>query len=98
MSKFGELIDIDCPVLLNFYTEWHTSTKETQSILKDVATAIGSNGKVIRIDIDKNPALAEALHIKTLPTFMIYKSGEMKWRQSGIQNAEILKDLMQTYA
>ena len=97
MSKFGELIDLDVPVLLDFYTDWHSSSETMHSVLRDVAAAIGDKGKIIKIDIDKNPELAEALRIKSLPTMMIYKSGEMKWRQSGEQDANTLIGMLQEY-
>ena len=98
MSKFGELIDLEVPVLLDFYTEWNESAVSMHPVLRDVAAAIGDSGKVIKIDIDKNNELAEALRIKSLPTLMIYKKGEMKWRQSGEQDANTLIGIMQEYA
>jgi len=90
MSKFGELLDVDVPVLFSFYTEWNEPSSGMHPVLRDVAAAIGDRGKVIKIDIDKNPQLAEALRIKTLPTLIIYKDGEMKWRQSGEFDANTL--------
>lgn len=94
MSKFGEIIDLDVPVLLNFFTEWDEDCQLVHPVLKDVAAAIGDKAKVIKIDVDKNQELAEALRIKSLPTFVIYKSGEMVWRQSGfMEAAEILVKL-----
>jgi len=98
MSKFGELIDFNFPVLLDFYTEWSEGSKKMHPVLRDVAIAIGEKGKVIQIDVDKNNELANALHIKTLPTLIIYKGGEMIWRQSGAQDANTLIHLMQQYA
>ena len=97
MSKFGELIDLQIPVLLDFFTEWNEDSVAMHPVLKDVAAAMGDKGKVIKIDVDKNSELAEALRIKTLPTLMIYKNGEMKWRQSGEQDANTLIGLMQEY-
>ena len=76
MSKFGEIIDSEMPVLLDFYTEWNESSTSMHPVLKDVAAAIGDKGKVIKINVDKNNELAQALRIKGLPTLMIYKSGE----------------------
>jgi len=87
MTKFGEIIDLEVPVLLNFFTEWDENCQLLHPVLKDVAAAIGDKAKVIKIDVDKNQELAEALRIKTLPTFVIYKSGEMIWRQTGFMEA-----------
>lgn len=98
MSKFGELIDFDVPVLFNFYTEWNDASTLMHSVLRDVAAALGDKGKVIKIDVDKNRPLAEALRIKTLPTHIIYKDGEMRWRQSGELDANTLINLMQQNA
>lgn len=98
MSKFGDLIDLKVPVLLDFYTEWNQDSVLMHPILRDVAAAVGDKGKVIKIDVDKNNELADALHIKALPTLIIYKDGEMIWRQSGEQDATTLIDIMEQYA
>jgi thioredoxin len=97
MSKFGELIETHIPVLLDFYAEWDEACKEMHPVLRDVAAALGDKARVIKIDIDKNSELAEALRVKGLPTLMIYKNGEMKWRQSGEQDANTLIGLVQEY-
>tara|TARA_B100000575_G_scaffold266541_1_gene243942 strand:+ start:78 stop:374 length:297 start_codon:yes stop_codon:yes gene_type:complete len=97
MSKFGEIIDSEMPVLLDFYTEWNESSTSMHPVLKDVAAAIGDKGKVIKINVDKNNELAQALRIKGLPTLMIYKSGEMVWRQSGEQEANTLINLINEF-
>lgn len=98
MSKFGELIDLNIPVLLDFYTEWNEDSVAMHPVLRDVAAAVGDKGKVIKIDVDKNNELADALKIKSLPTLIIYKNGEMIWRQSGEQDANTLIGIMQEYA
>ena len=94
MSKFGELIDSELPILLDFYTDWNESSTSMHPVLKDVAAAIGDRGKVIKINVDKNNELAQALRIKGLPTLMIYKYGEMVWRQIGEQYANTLINLI----
>ena len=97
MLKFGELIDSETPILLDFYTDWNESSTSMHPVLKDVAAAIGDKGKIIKINIDKNNELAQALRIKGLPTLMIYKSGDMVWRQSGEQDADTLINLMNEF-
>lgn len=97
MSKFGELIETNVPVLLDFYAEWDDACKEMHAVLRDVAAALGDKARVIKIDIDKNQELSEALRVKGLPTLMIYKNGEMKWRQSGEQDANTLIGLVKEF-
>jgi len=97
MSKFGELLDDKQPLLLVFYSQEDQVSEEMHPILKDVAAALGDKGKVIKIDIDKNPKLSNALRVKVLPTLMIYKHSEMVWRQSGEQDANTLLGLLQDY-
>lgn len=95
MSKFGELIDGEKPILLVFYEG--VENDGIHRILNDVAEAVGDKGKVIKLDISKNPKLVEALRVKAAPTFTIYKSSEMVWRQNGEQDANTLIGLVSEY-
>ena len=96
MTKFGDLISVDKPVLIDFYTDWDEIENNIDT-LRDVAVALGNKAKVIKIDIKKNETLADALRVKGNPTFMIYKDGEMKWRQTGYQDATTLIGLVEQY-
>jgi len=97
MAKFGELIGSSIPTLIDFYADWNENNKGLNDVLRDVAAVLGEKAKVIKIDIEKNEQLANALRIKGNPTFIIYKGGEMKWRQSGVQDANTLISLVQQY-
>jgi|TARA_Y100000389_G_scaffold182931_1_gene199961 thioredoxin 1 len=97
VSKFGELIEDKVPLLLVFFQEDAEPSDEFHPSLRDVAAAIGDQGKVIKIETTKNTKLTEALRVKAIPTLMIYKGGEMVWRQSGEQNANTLISLMNDY-
>ncbi|AZJ32897.1 MULTISPECIES: thioredoxin family protein [Tenacibaculum] len=96
MTKFGEIISINKPVLIDFYADW-SELEPSLDTLRDVAAALGDKAKVIKIDINKNEILADALRVKGNPTFMIYKNGEMKWRQTGEQDANTLIGLVQQF-
>ncbi|MBP6549602.1 MAG: thioredoxin family protein [Flavobacterium sp.] len=97
MSKFGELISTQVPVLIDFYTDWNESSILMHPVIRDVAAALGDKAKVIKIDVDKNQELADALRIKGLPTLMIYKGGQMIWRQSGELDANTIIGLVQEH-
>lgn len=98
MAKFGTLVDQEVPVLLVFFAESSETSVSMHQVLKDVAAAIGNQAKVIKIDIEKNPELAEALRIKTLPTFIIYQAGEMRWRESIELDANTLISLIKEFS
>ena len=95
MSKFGELINTRIPVLIDFYTDWSEPSVSMHPVIRDVAAALGDKAKVIKIDVDKNKELADALRVKGLPTLMIYKEGQMVWRQSGELDANTIISLVQ---
>ena len=97
MSKFGELISTQVPVLIDFYTDWNESSILMHPVIRDVAAALGDKAKVIKIDVDKNQELADALRIKGLPTLMIYKGGQMIWRQSGELDVNTIIGLVQEH-
>lgn len=97
MAKFGEIINSTHPTLIDFHTENGEDQSVLNNILSDVAAALGDKAKVIKIDIEKNEQLVSALRIKGNPTFIIYKNGEMKWRQSGEQDANTLINLVEQF-
>ena len=97
MSKFGELIQAKTPVLIGFYADWNEQSGEIHPIIRDVAAALGDKAKVIKIDVDKNQELSDALRIKTLPTLMIYKDGQMVWRQSATLDANTIISILGEY-
>jgi thioredoxin 1 len=96
MPKFGELIRFQKPVLIDFYADYG-DLDTTIELLRSVSAGLGDSAKVIKIDIAKNEILADALRVKGNPTFMIYKDGEMKWRQTGEQDASTLIGLVKQF-
>jgi len=87
MSKFDELINSETPVLMQISAEWFEPCKVMAPILKDVASKVGRNAKIIKVDIDKNPNAITMFNVESVPTLIIFKKGEIKWRQFGIIQA-----------
>ncbi|WP_332021290.1 thioredoxin [Kaistella sp.] len=94
MSKFQELISQDKPVLVDFFAEWCGPCKMQAPILEDLKKRVNDQATIIKIDVDKNQAVAAKYGIRSVPTLMIFKKGEIKWKQSGVFHAEELERLI----
>jgi thioredoxin 1 len=97
MANFQEIIASEKPVLVDFSAEWCGPCKMMPPILKQVKDAMGDKVTIIKIDIDKNPSAASAYKVQSVPTLMIFKKGETKWRQSGVMQANQLQQVVERY-
>jgi len=94
MSEFKELINKDQPILLDFFAEWCGPCKMQAPILEDLKKRVKDQATIIKIDVDKNPAVAAQFGIRSVPTLMIFKNGTVKWKRSGVFSANELEHLI----
>ncbi|UZR92688.1 thioredoxin [Chondrinema litorale] len=91
MSKFSDVIkNSEVPVLVDFYADWCGPCKFMEPVLKGVADKLESKLKVIKVDVDKNPAAAQAYKVQGIPTMILFHKGNILWRQSGAMPEQVL--------
>jgi thioredoxin 1 len=93
--SFHSLIHGEQPVLVDFSAEWCGPCKMMPPILKELKDALKDDLRIIKLDIDKNPQIARAYQIQSVPTLMLFHKGQVRWRQSGVIPARQLQQILQ---
>jgi len=91
-TSFQELIESEKPVLIDFYADWCGPCKALAPIIQQLKSEMGDQVRIVKIDVDRNAAIAQQLQVQSIPTLMIFQNGELKWRAMGVQSLPALKN------
>lgn len=94
MEKFNDIINGNQLTLVDFFATWCGPCKQMHPVLEQLKASEGENLRIIKLDVDKNEALASAYRIQSVPTLMLFRNGELLWRQSGVMSLADLKALL----
>ena len=94
MVSFNELINGDQAILVDFFAEWCGPCKTMAPILKQTVSLIDGKARILKVDVDKNPAVSQKYNVRGVPTLILFQKGEIKWRQSGVVPAEQLASII----
>ncbi|MBU8893308.1 MAG: thioredoxin [Bacteroidales bacterium] len=94
MTDFNKIINDNKPVLVDFYADWCQPCKMVAPILQNVKKELGDKVKIIKINVDNNPSISAKYGIRSIPTLMLFKNGELKFNQAGVLSAEDIKKVV----
>ena len=95
---FNQILQSEKPVLVDFFAEWCGPCKMMTPILKEVKEKIGDEAVIVKVDVDKNPQAASQYQVQGVPTLILFKKGEILWRQSGVVPKNGLLDIIKKYS
>ena len=97
MNKFQDIIAGDTAVLVDFFAEWCGPCKMMKPVLEKLKKKMGNKIIILKIDIDKNISLSSEYRIQSVPTLVLWKQGEIIWRQSGALSLNELEQILLSY-
>jgi thioredoxin 1 len=83
-SRFKNIIKSDKPVIVDFYADWCQPCKEIQPVLCELKSNFKQNIRILKVNVDYNPNIANQFQVKSIPTVMVFKSGDLQWSKEGI--------------
>lgn len=89
-GKFDALVSQDTPVLVDFYADWCGPCQAMAPVLKEVAQNYEGKVKVIKIDVDRNQPIAQRFGVRSIPTLILFKGGNVLWQQAGMMTSRDL--------
>ncbi len=94
MDEFNEIINSDRPTLVDFFATWCGPCRLQAPIIDRLKAGMGDRANVIKVDIDKNMEIARRYRVQSVPTLILFRSGEPVWRAVGVQQADVLESVI----
>lgn len=98
MENFKDIINSDQLTLVDFFATWCGPCKMMHPVLEQLKEELGESIRIIKLDVDNNESLSVAYRIQSVPTLMLFRKGEVLWRQSGARSLSELKAVIQSFS
>lgn len=92
---FNDILSKDKPVLVDFHADWCGPCQTMEPILEEVISKIPNDIQLLKIDVDKHPMIAAAFQVRSVPTFIFFRKGEIIWRKTGLVSLKELETLFE---
>lgn len=97
METFKDVIAGTQPVLVDFFATWCQPCKMMHPVLEQVKATLGDKIRIIKVDVDKYGVTAGQYQVQSVPTLMLFRNGEVLFRQSGAMSKADLLALLDPF-
>jgi len=91
-GNFDKIINSKELVLVDFHALWCGPCKMQAPVLQEFANEVDGKVRIIKVDIDKNPNIAQQFNVKSVPTLIMFKNGDVLWQEAGMKSKQQLLD------
>ena len=88
-----EVLEAEVPVLVDFWATWCGPCQMVGPIVEELAGEV-TDAKICKVDVDDQPELARKYHVMSIPTFLVFRNGEVAKRYMGAMPKEQLMELL----
>lgn len=96
-GNFNSIINSDTSVLVDFYAEWCQPCKMQSPILHELSRDMHEKLRIVKIDVDKNPEIANRYQVRSVPTLMLFRNGSLLWKNSGVMSKQQLNEIVKKH-
>lgn len=97
MNEFSQAISDNGLTLVDFYATWCGPCKMMHPVLEQLKADMGDQVNIVKIDVDMHEDLSARYSVQSIPTLLLFRAGQVLWRQTGVTTLSALKSVIRQH-